>query len=599
MSRSKLFSKNSKRTGNRSHGCRCSCICLPAAESNRYFHLLERHPYLCSLFVCLLLNALYFGGEAYLAQNAVLLETLALLAAGAAVLWRLVRYQPQKKPAAVCVSVGYTLLVLAGAWCYHEARHSGLWVLVGGCAVLSGLFWLTRKQYHNQRRRVSLLLLGTSFLLKFFYVCYTPITRRQHDVGKFGDADNHAGYITYLLQHHQLPDFDPRGHWQFYHPPLHHMISALWLWLSEHVFGISNAAAQESLQTLSLFYAMAIVITAYRILRHFRLEGIALYAPLAVVAFHPSFILFSGSINNDALSVVFILGAVLWTLKWYEKQTWEGIVKIALCIGLGMMTKLSAAMVAIPVAAVFLVVLIRQLRQRNWRILGQFGGFAVICFPLGLWYPVRNLVRFGVPLTYVQEMPENSVQYLGKQSFFSRILDFSPHQVASVFEQWVQRTGGSYNEYNPLIALLKNAMFGEYINEYTLDCSLWRILTGVVLFWLNVVLAAAAFAAMLWLCGKREQTGGRLPKLFLVLFYAVLMGGFYQLSAAEPFTCSMNYRYITPTCVIGAVFLGLAFQRLRNGKKPVCRWLCGIGWTLCGCFAACAAAFYIGLGLIS
>ena len=63
MSRSKLFSKNSKRTGNRSHGCRCSCICLPAAESNRYFHLLERHPYLCSLFVCLLLNALYFGGE--------------------------------------------------------------------------------------------------------------------------------------------------------------------------------------------------------------------------------------------------------------------------------------------------------------------------------------------------------------------------------------------------------------------------------------------------------------------------------------------------------------------------------------------------------
>ena len=42
------------------------------------------------------------------------------------------------------------------------------------------------------------------------------------------------------------------------------------------------------------------------------------------------------------------------------------------------------------------------------------------------------------------------------------------------------------------IALLKNAMFGEYINEYTLDCSLWRILTGGVLFWLNVVLAAWA-----------------------------------------------------------------------------------------------------------
>lgn len=599
MSRSKLFSKNSKRTGNRSHGCRCSCICLPAAESNRYFHLLERHPYLCSLFVCLLLNALYFGGEAYLAQNAVLLATLALLAAGAAVLWRLVRYQPQKKPAAVCVSVGYTLLVLAGAWCYHEARHSGLWVLVGGCAVLSGLFWLTRKQYHNQRRRVSLLLLGTSFLLKFFYVCYTPITRRQHDVGKFGDADNHAGYITYLLQHHQLPDFDPRGHWQFYHPPLHHMISALWLWLSEHVFGISNAAAQESLQTLSLFYAMAIVITAYRILRHFRLEGMALYAPLAVVAFHPSFILFSGSINNDALSVVFILGAVLWTLKWYEKQTWEGIVKIALCIGLGMMTKLSAAMVAIPVAAVFLVVLVRQLRQRNWRILGQFGGFAVICFPLGLWYPVRNLVRFGVPLNYVQEMSVKSDQYLGDQSFLSRVLDFSPHQVAKVFEQWLHYDASGYNEYNPLITLLKNAVFGEYINQYTVDGQPLAFSLGVALFWTEVLLAAAAFAAMVWMFWRRHKTLGRLPGLFLAGFYGVLLFSFYQLAASAPFTCSMNYRYITPTCVIGAVFLGLAFQRLRQIEKPVCRWLYRIGYALCGGFAVFAALFYVKLGMIS
>ena len=484
--------------------------------------------------MCLLLNALYFGGEAYLAQNAVLLETLALLAAGAAVLWRLVRYQPQKKPAAVCVSVVYTLLVLAGAWCYHEARHSGLWVLVGGCAVLSGLFWLTRKQYHNQRRRVSLLLLGTSFLLKFFYVCYTPITRRQHDVGKFGDADNHAGYITYLLQHHQLPDFDPRGHWQFYHPPLHHMISALWLWLSEHVFGISNAAAQESLQTLSLFYAMAIVITAYRILRHFRLEGMALYVPLAVVAFHPGFILFSGSINNDALSVVFILGAVLWTLKWYEKQTWGGHRENCPLHRAGHDDKAFGG------------------NGGNTGGGGLSGGAGTAAAAEKLADPraVRRICSDLFPAgTVVSGAESGAVRRTadlcagnagklcavsGEQSFFSRILDFSPHQVASVFEQWVQRTGGSYNEYNPLIALLKNAMFGEYINEYTLDCSLWRILTGVVLFWLNVVLAAAAFAAMLWLCGKREQTGGRLPKLFLVLFYAVLMGGFYQLSAAEP-----------------------------------------------------------------
>ena len=98
MSRSKLFSHKANRTGSRTHlGCRCSHICLSAPESNRYFQLLERHPYLCCLSLCLLLDPLYFGGEAYVPQNAVLLEVLAVLAVGAVVLWRLVRYHPQRK----------------------------------------------------------------------------------------------------------------------------------------------------------------------------------------------------------------------------------------------------------------------------------------------------------------------------------------------------------------------------------------------------------------------------------------------------------------------------------------------------------------------
>ena len=66
-------------------------------------------------------------------------------------------------------------------------------------------------------------------------------------------------------------------------------------------------------------------------------------------------------------------------------------------------------------------------------------------------------------------MSVKSDQYLGDQSFLSRVLDFSPHQVAKVFEQWLHYDASGYNEYNPLITLLKNAVFGEYINQYTVD----------------------------------------------------------------------------------------------------------------------------------
>ena len=49
---------------------------LPAPKSNRYFQLLERHPYLCSLLFCLLLNPLYFGSENGIPANALMLETV-------------------------------------------------------------------------------------------------------------------------------------------------------------------------------------------------------------------------------------------------------------------------------------------------------------------------------------------------------------------------------------------------------------------------------------------------------------------------------------------------------------------------------------------
>lgn len=171
--------------------------------------------------------------------------------------------------------------------------------------------------------------------------------------------------------------------------------------------------------------------------------------------------------------------------------------------------------------------------------------------------------------------------------------------MAKVFEQWLHYDASGYNEYNPLITLLKNAVFGEYINQYTVDGQPLAFSLGVALFWTEVLLAAAAFAAMVWMFWRRHKTLGRLPGLFLAGFYGVLLFSFYQLAASAPFTCSMNYRYITPTCVIGAVFLGLAFQRLRQIEKPVCRWLYRIGYALCGGFAVFAALFYVKLGMIS
>lgn len=493
---------------------------------------LAAHPYLCALAVCLALNPFYLGSYKYVPADI-----------------------PWLRAAADFV----TDSGFGGAW----AALTVFALIVLFCCLCGS------REYRSQMK--GLLIMGGSFALKFSYVFYTSIETRQHDVGIFGDIDQHAGYIEYLLFNGGLPDFDVRGYWQFYHPPLHHAISAAWIYISENIFGVDYLPARESLQTLTLFYSMAILISGYKILRHFKLEGTALYAPLALIAFHPTFIFFSGSINNDVLAAAFMTGAVVCALKWYEQQSVRGIVKIALCVGLGMMTKLSAALVAPPIAVLFLVVLIRKFKTSRRRLFGQFAVFGLVCVPLGVWYPVRNLVRFDVPLNYVQEMDPKVLQYIGDMDFWTRVTDFSPSQFYSIFEQfvWQDQSGvlRGYNEYNPLISLLKTSVFGEFVRVSSSD--LFMLAVCVALFWLAAVAAAVSFVCMILFAAKGREGEDAFPGRFLALFHILLLVSYYKFACDYPFVCTMNFRYITPTVITGALFYGLMMRRLsESGRDP-------------------------------
>ena len=566
----------------------------------KYF---AKHPYFCAFLICLLLNPLYYCSLTYIPENAVEFETFVILLCGFVFFFRHCRQSDSRRKKGA-IKIGFVLfmaVVLTGAYFYQTAGQPILWMFLGGSILLFFLyFFLHQSEYRLQWN--ALLILGMSFLQKIIYVIFTSVYTRQHDVRSFSDDyKGHAGYIQYLLDFHHLPDFDPRTHYQFYHPPLHHTISAVWIGLQKICFGISAETAQESLQTLSLFYAMAIVITGYCILRHFDLKGMALYFPLIIIAFHPTFILFSGSINNDPLSVVWMMGAVLCTLKWYRNQTSTNILKIALCVGLGMMTKLSAAAVAIPIAIVFAVVLFQKIRHRKYKIFGQYGAFLGVCIPLGLWYPLRNYLKFGLPFTYVQQLSTTETQYLGDQSFWSRITDFSLWQFDSVFEQFLSLDENGllvgYNEKNPLIAVLKNFIFGEYINESIFVPDTWMASIAVLFFWVAFALAVLAFIAMIIVLFLRCEMRS-LEKTLLVTFYGVLMISLYCLSESMPFVCSMNSRYITPNVIIPAVCMGICLQKAQHTfpKKVSVLLYSSVGVLTLG-FAALSLIVYLYVGI--
>ena len=298
-----------------------------------------------------------------------------------------------------------------------------------------------------------------------------------------------------------------------------------------------------------------------------RLEGKSLYVPLLLVSFHPCFTYLATFLNNDALMWAFVMGAVLGTLRWYSEPSLKNIMKISLCIGLGMMTKLSAALIAPPVAMVFLVVLIRK-RKTLWKkLVGQFAAFGAVCVPLGMWFPVRGLLRWGIPLTYVQELPQGMDQELHGMTFIERITDFRLIQFSNVFEDWMYHdeygNEVSFNEHNPLIAILKNSVFSEFIREWDFDGMEYALPLCKALFWLGVILAAAAFAAMIYIF-IRDRSMDTVQKLFFGSYYVLLVGNLYMMSAKYPLVCTMNFRYLMPTVVTGALFIGLFMKKKNN-----------------------------------
>ncbi|MDE7390235.1 MAG: glycosyltransferase family 39 protein, partial [Lachnospiraceae bacterium] len=305
-------------------------------------------------------------------------------------------------------------------------------------------------------KTICMLLIFMGVILRMIYVFHTDIKVRQYDVHVFFSGhEGHSEYIEYIYNNLKLPDFDPREKWQFYHPPLHHILCAVWLKML-NLIGIKIEFGVSTLQYLTVIYSTLFSVFSYKIFKRLEISETALITVIAIVTFHPTMIYLSGSINNDMLSSLFAIMAIYYTVKWSQDKKLFDIVKLGLSIGLGMFTKLTVGLIAPAVAVVFLIVFIKNIKQ--WKkYIAQFALFAVVCCPLGLYWYIRNYIRFGVPLNYVPKLATQSPEFINKPLEY-RLMDWSLRQFASPFKQ----LGGSvegYLEYNPFVALLKTSMF--------------------------------------------------------------------------------------------------------------------------------------------
>lgn len=435
--------------------------------------------------------------------------------------------------------------------------------------VLLSLFILKIKNRISTKRIIAVIFIG-SFLVKLAYALKYPYTYNQHDIETI-DSNGHLGYIYRLATLGSLPDSND---WQLYNPPLHYIFAAIVYKIST-LFGLSADRAFENVQMLSVFWASAFSIVAYKILRELKLKGLPLILSYSVVAYHPFITILGGSINNDMLALLMNAIALLFLLRWRNSCLYIHALAFAIFSGMAVMTKYSSVF---AVLAMLLYMLSRSVLDGKLTIKGML----IIALPIliiGFWYQARNALLFGQNIVYYNQMSQASPLYIPK-SFIKRIIILPKIELESVF-------CSVYSDTNIILYLLKCSVFGEFIFDSEFIASALLVL-NVILVLCSVIYAVITVLRKNKYCRRDEI----MPILFVwageLLFY-------FWYNFIEPFGCSMDFRIIPITLLCGTVSLGMLLKQVHidSRNNRLCLALYTLLFVVASLFAVFSSLLFV------
>lgn len=397
------------------------------------------------------------------------------------------------------------------------------------------------QKYDTEKLVRYILFIG--FVMRIGYMLFTPCTLRVHDLRALTiDSDGHAAYILNILDGH-LP-MSNEG--QFYHPPLYYILSAVvslmlkpLLHLTKEVDLINCARLVSCFFSCITLYCVEALCTELKIKKPI---------PIALVAFLPNFYLMGGRVNNDAMATFFMTMILLYSVRWYQDQNRKNTLILALSFGLGMMSKMSVAIFAVPTGLMMLYVLVKSVKIHTLlKTLKSLCLFTVLCVPLGLAYPIRNLILFNQPLNYVLDVggPEFASQ---NYSYIQRFLTFP---ITKIFHPVYNDV---FSDYNLWMYLFKGGLFGEFWFNIS------DAIPAIMLFIYAIISIFLVISAVLSFKDRDRSIN------YLVLSAVVLILSYIVFNLRYPYGCTMDFRYMAPVFIINSLLFG-RFLDLNKDKK--------------------------------
>ena len=426
-------------------------------------------------------------------------------------------------------------------------------------------------------RRMVFLIVCLTMLFHCSYCVLSGLYERQHDLGVYtgiGDEQvnpGHLGYIEFIYKFRKLPKINPYELFSYYHPPLHYLISGLWVIFLTGC-GMAEELAFENLQVLTLLYSGLFLIVCLKILKQLGASGKGLYSALLLCALHPSLMFLSGSVNNDMLCTLLIACCIWACLAWIRKKTLPRLLALALAIGLGMLSKVNTAVIAFPVGLTFLLdfagVLFESRRtgkQAVWKELRNYVLFGFVSGVVGLAWIVRNLVLFS-ELPGVPTPANDSVMSVRAYSLWARLgipaladwnFSFPFHGISSEYC------------HNNWVIMFRTSLFAEEFPAGIPAVPLILCQAAYILAILFGTAAAALFLALQLkkaLAARKETAGGQKGALLRSpLFQESCFLGTGYFTIKYPYTCSSDFRYI----VVCLLYTGIGMaesSRLLKGR---------------------------------
>ncbi len=484
------------------------------------------------------------------------------------------------------------------------------------CALVAAYLGITKRLTAG---RILLLLFVAGYILRVGYMLYSPAATRQHDTYS-SNFNGHEAYAWTLFKTGKLPTTND---YQFYHPPLNAIVqagfmkgmqgvtaglSSLFGWedftakfsyaMPSYITDVDRYYLFSTCQILSVAYSFLTAAVLVKTVYLFDFSNRTKVLLSAFVIFYPRQIQFAGMLNNDPLAYLLAAVALYAVLKWQKgNKGFRWIIVCAFAVGLGMMAKLSAATVCLPIAGVFIYEFVRTLRKKDGalslgKMIGQYALFLAICAPIGLWFQAYANQRFGQSFGFVFSNL-NKKLYTGEHSLFSRFI--FPFDLSEFFGSiYCRPFSGNYYLFN---YALRASIFGEFSYWQGEGFAVAAICTAYLsagLLTLSLVWATVA-------CvrtrkdeeGVFRRAGWRLPDLLfigLLVLSQTLSEVYFYLKM--PYGCTMDFRYIMPLILGMALLWGYVDKALcaEGGKASLA--LRRITTLSIGGFLATSALFY-------